>query len=268
MPFIQSPQNRNIKHLARLIAERKYRRAQHQAVLEGAHLLTAYLDAGNTPEHVFIPENRFKQPEIATLLAKLPENICTLVANNIIKKISSLNDADDIVSVFRQPENLTLPTHGDCIILERVQDAGNVGTVLRSAAASGIKTIILSEGCADAFSPKVLRAGMGAHFLLTIHERVNLIQWRKHYHDRILATALTEYNNFSLYELDLHQPSAWIFGNEGAGVSPEMLTNASATVKIPMLGATESLNIAQAATICLFEQMRQRITPANPFQAA
>ena len=116
MPLIQSPQNRNIKHLARLIAERKYRRAQHQAVLEGAHLLTAYLDAGNTPEHVFIPENRFKQPEIATLLAKLPENICTLVANNIIKKISSLNDADDIVSVFRQPENLRLPTHGDCII--------------------------------------------------------------------------------------------------------------------------------------------------------
>jgi len=74
-----------------------------------------------------------------------------------------------------------------------------------------------------------------------------------------LATALTERNNFSLYDLDLRQPSAWIFGNEGNGVSPDILAAATATVKIPMQGAVESLNIAQAATICLFEQMRQRL---------
>ena len=164
------------------------------------------------------------------------------------------------MSLIALPTSQKQPENGDCIVLDCVQDAGNVGTVLRSAAASGIHHVLLSEGCADAYSPKVLRAGMGAHFLLHIHERVNLCDWRTHYTDRVFATALTEHNNFSLYDLVLHQASAWIFGNEGAGVSPELIATADATVKIPMLGAIESLNIAQAATICLFEQMRQRLT--------
>ena len=144
-------------------------------------------------------------------------------------------------------------------MLDAVQDAGNVGTVLRSAAAAGIRHVVLGAGCADAYSPKVLRAGMGAHFALTLHERVDLRDWLAGYPHRTLATALTEHNNFSLYELDLRPPSAWIFGNEGSGVSPDILAAADATVKIPMQGAVESLNIAQAATICLFEQMRQRL---------
>ncbi|ULJ67682.1 TrmH family RNA methyltransferase [Wielerella bovis] len=257
-PIIQSPHNPQLKHLAKLLSASKHRREHQQAVLEGAHLLSAYLDAGNTPEHVYIPEYRQMQPEIRALIFRLPEHQYTIVSNNLLKKISSLNDADDIMTLIALPQTRQ-PENSDCIVLERVQDAGNVGTVLRSAAASGIKTIILSEGCADAYSPKVLRAGMGAHFLLHIHERVNLAEWRSHYPHRVLATALTEHNNFSLYDLDLRQPNAWIFGNEGAGISAETLAQANASVKIPMLGATESLNIAMAATICLFEQMRQRL---------
>lgn len=118
---------------------------------------------------------------------------------------------------------------------------------------------ILSQDSADVWSPKVLRAAMGAHFLLNIHSRVPMMQWLAEYQDTVWATALSEHNNFNLYDMNLRQPAAWVFGNEGSGVSAEVLEKVSASVKIPMLGQTESLNVAMAATICLFEQMRQRI---------
>jgi hypothetical protein len=259
MPTIQSPQNPQLKHLAKILTAAKQRREHQQAALEGAHLLAAYLDAGNTPQQVYIPEPKFRQPETAALMARLPENRITLVAPYLLQKISSLDHADDLISLIALPCPAP-PPDGDCIVLDAVQDAGNVGTVLRSAAAAGIRHVVLGAGCADAYSPKVLRAGMGAHFALTLHERVDLRDWlAAGYPHRTLATALTEHNNFSLYELDLRPPSAWIFGNEGSGVSPDILAAADATIKIPMQGAVESLNIAQAATICLFEQMRQRL---------
>ena len=258
MSTIQSPHNPQLKHLAKILTASKHRRTHQQAALEGTHLLAAYLDAGNTPQQVYIPEPKFKQPETAALIARLPENRITPVAPNLLQKISSLDHADDIISLIALPQPAP-PSSGDCIVLDAVQDAGNVGTVLRSAAAAGIRNVVLGLGCADAYSPKVLRAGMGAHFALTLHERVNLRDWLAGYPHRTLATALTERNNFSLYDLDLRPPSAWIFGNEGSGVSPDILAAADATVKIPMQGAVESLNIAQAATICLFEQMRQRL---------
>ena len=262
MPTLQSPQNPQLKHLAKILTAAKHRREHQQAALEGAHLLAAYLDAGNTPQQVYIPEPKLRQPETIALMARLPENRITPVAPHLLQKISTLDNADDIISLIALPPPAS-PTRDDCIVLDAVQDAGNVGTVLRSAAAAGIRHVVLGAGCADAYSPKVLRAGMGAHFVLTLHERVNLRDWLASYPHRTLATALTERNNFSLYDLDLRQPSAWIFGNEGNGVSPDILAAATATVKIPMQGAVESLNIAQAATICLFEQMRQRLAGAT-----
>lgn len=258
-PMIQSPQNAQLKQLHKLLHQRKHRRAQQQTVLEGFHLLEAYLNAGYLPKHVYVPVHRMQQNAYQTLLARLPQTHYTLVADTLLGKMSSLEHADDLITLIDLPHCKPLPQQGDCIILERVQDAGNVGTVLRSAAASGIQHIILSEGCADAFSPKVLRAGMGAHFLLNIHEQVDLLEWSQHYQHTILATTLTEQRPSCLYDLDLTTPNAWLFGNEGAGLSPALRQLAHTNVKIPMLGAIESLNIAQAATICLFEQMRQRL---------
>ena len=102
-------------------------------------------------------------------------------------------------------------------------------------------------------------AGMGAHFLLDIYSRVSLLQWLDTYQDKIWATALDGRNPSDLYQLDLNAPCAWVFGNEGSGVSREILEKVDGSVRIPMLGQTESLNVAMAATVCLFEQMRQRI---------
>lgn len=265
MKQIQSPQNETLKSLAKLLDSAKERHKNRLAVLEGNHLLAAFLDKNGQPEQIFVPESRLQDAETQQLLSRLPENKITLVAQSALSKISSLTHGETLTTVFRLPENALPPQSGDCVVLERVQDAGNLGTILRSAAATGISQIVLSRDCVDVWSPKVLRAAMGAHFLLQIHENVDLLAWRKNHRGRVLITALNAQSQ-SLYALNLQEnagENAWVFGNEGAGVSPELLAQADVCVHIPMLGETESLNVAMAASVCVFEQMRQRI-----FQAA
>lgn len=262
MKTITSVHNEQLKLLAKLIQSAKYRREHHATVLEGTHLLDAYLNANLLPKQVFIPTQQFHKTETQNILRRLPEHHITLVEQGALEKISQLINGEEIMTWVNLPDLGSLKTAGDCIVLENVQDSGNIGTILRSAAAAGVREIVLGKGCADVWSPKVLRSGMGAHFLLNVHERVDLAAWREQYQGRVLATALSESKHFSLYDkdLDLREATAWVFGNEGAGVSPELLAQASASVKIPMVGATESLNVAMAATVCLFEQMRQRLS--------
>ncbi|UOO83109.1 RNA methyltransferase [Uruburuella testudinis] len=259
MKHITSAQNEQLKHLAKLLSQAKARREHGQTVLEGAHLLQAYLQSGGVPEQVYIPESKAAQAETSALTAQLPADVLTLVSSAASAKITSLTEAEEIMTLIALPQPSALPQTGDCVVLERVQDPGNVGTILRSAAAAGVDEIVLSADSADVWSPKVLRAGMGAHFLLRLHARADVLQWRAGYTGSVWATALTDDNNHSLYALDLRGAAAWVFGNEGSGVSEALLSGVEGSVKIPMAGATESLNVAMAATVCLFEQMRQRL---------
>ena len=259
MKLITSAQNEQLKHLFRLLTQAKARRESGETVLEGVHLLQTYLQSGGTPKQVYLPEKKQQHPEIQEITAQLDEGLITWVGNEALSKITSLTDADDVMTWIEIPPQGDLPLSGDCVVLDRLQDPGNVGTVLRSVAASGIRQIVLSNDCVDIWSSKVLRAGMGAHFLLNIYSRVSLLQWLDAYQDKIWATALDGRNPSDLYQLDLNAPCAWVFGNEGSGVSREILEKVDGSVRIPMLGQTESLNVAMAATVCLFEQMRQRI---------
>lgn len=259
MNEITSPHNPQLKHLAKLLAQAKARREHGQTVLEGIHLLQSYLDAGGCPEHVYLPEKQWARPEIQALLPQVPPERLTLVSDHALAKITSLTEAEEVMTLIAMPSEKPLPQTADCVVLDRVQDPGNVGTVLRSAAAAGVRDIVLSGDCADVWSPKVLRAAMGAHFLLELHTRADLPQWLQAYQGRVWATALSQQNQALLYDLDLHPPAAWVFGNEGSGVSAPVLAAADAAVLIPMAGQTESLNVAMAATVCLFEQMRQRM---------
>lgn len=270
MKTIHSAQNEQLKQLNKVLNQSKTRRQLGLAALEGVHLLESFLQTGQVPLYIYIPENRFHHPEVQALINRLPENIqreyCVLVGKGLLSKITTLNQAEDIISLIKLPTlNNKLPESGDCVVLENVQDPGNIGTILRSAAAAGVKNIILGKGCADAFSPKVLRSGMGAHFLLNITEQADLQAWATQYQHPILITLLNA-NSIGLYQnLPLKTPCAWVFGNEGSGVSPDLAKCATYAVSIPMLGAVESLNVAMAATVCLFEQMRQRLeTVANP----
>ncbi len=259
MKYIASAQNESLKHLAKLLAQAKARRQHGQTVLEGVHLLDAYLHSGHSPQQVYVPEPRLAHAEVQALLACLPSAAVTVVQATALGKISSLTQADELMSLVATPSPECLPQQGDCVVLERLQDPGNVGTILRSAAAAGVRQVLCSADSVDVWSPKVLRAGMGAHFLLQLHTDVDVLAFAQGFSGKLWVTALQPDQHASLYDLDLRTPAAWVFGNEGAGVSAAVQQAASRCVLIPMSGATESLNVAMAATVCLFEQMRQRL---------
>lgn len=258
MNTIESAQNPALKHLAKLLRSARTRRESGQAVLEGAHLLSAYLQAGEQVLQVYVPASKMQQPETARLLAQLPPERVVQTAGAALQKITSLTDAEEITALIALPPAEPFDAGADCVVLERIQDPGNIGTILRSAAAAGVGQVVLSADCADAWSPKVLRASMGAHFALRLFVEPDLAAWREQCRVPLLATALRR-NSVSLYDCDLRAPAAWLFGNEGAGVSETMLAAARRLVHIPMAAQTESLNVAMAATVCLFEQMRQRL---------
>jgi RNA methyltransferase, TrmH family len=141
------------------------------------------------------------------------------------------------------------------VLLDGVQDPGNVGSILRSAAAAGIKQVYCSPGTAFCWSPKVLRAAMGAHFVLDIFENIALAPLVREAKVPVLATS--GYAAERLYGLDLRRPVAWVLGHEGQGVSAELLALASHRVAVPHAGRVESLNVAACAAVCFFEQLRQ-----------
>jgi TrmH family RNA methyltransferase len=138
---------------------------------------------------------------------------------------------------------------------ENIQDPGNLGSMLRSAAAAGCDAVFMSGGCADAWSPRVLRAAMGGHFVLTLHEHADLLGVSSRFPGTIFAASLSA--SVSLYDSRLSGKLAFAIGNEGAGLSDALLSQ-SVPVTIPMPGKVESLNAATAAAICLFEAVRQR----------
>jgi TrmH family RNA methyltransferase len=143
------------------------------------------------------------------------------------------------------------------VLLDQLQDPGNLGSILRSAAAAGMTQVFCSSGTVLAWSPKVLRAGMGAHFVLDIVENADLPSLIATSPIPVLATS--SHAQSSIYAADLSQPLAWLFGHEGQGVSQDLLDLARLRVAIPHLGQIESLNVAACAAVCLFEQMRQRL---------
>ena len=143
-----------------------------------------------------------------------------------------------------------------CLLLEDVQDPGNVGSILRSAAAAGVAQVYTSAGCAFAWSPKVLRAGQGGHFHLDIFENVDLAAWARNFHGKTVAAVAGKGD--PLFDSDLRGPVAVAIGNEGGGLSAALRAAATRQVTIPMPGGFESLNAAAAAAICLFECVRQR----------
>ncbi len=163
-----------------------------------------------------------------------------------------------VVPVVR-PAAPATTTAAFSLLLDDVQDPGNVGSMLRTAAAAGVAQVLLSKHCAFAWSPKVLRAGQGAHFLVEIHEDVDLATWAAAYRaagGEVVATVAA--GGTSLYAAPLGGRVALAIGNEGAGLTPALAALATQRVTIPMPGGMESLNAAAAAAVCLFECVRQR----------
>jgi RNA methyltransferase, TrmH family len=256
--LIRSRDNPRFKALRELAISTRERRKAGLALLDGAHLIAAYRASGGVPEQLVLSESGMANAEAVQLAAGASAQDALVLSDALFNDVAQVATPTGVVALIRTPRPGSLPGRIErCVMLENIQDAGNLGSILRSTAAAGIATVLLSHGCAFPWSPKVLRAGMGAHFNLDIYDNADLAAAVHRLAGRLICAS--GHARKSLYQADLRGPMAWVFGNEGSGVSPEMSAAAAEQVRIPMPGKTESLNVAAAAAICLFEQVRQRI---------
>ncbi|MDO4902100.1 MAG: RNA methyltransferase [bacterium] len=258
MEKITSAQNPLIKKLVRLNEKQSFRSREGLTILDGVHLCSEYFSKIGVPEICVVAENS-KSQEVSEIIEKCRSaGVKTVeITQSLFRKISPVIDGVGIVFVAKTPQSQgPIETQKETLILENIQDPGNLGTILRSAAAFGVEQIICSRGAVSAWSPKVLRAGMGAHFSLQIFEDRDLAQDIQLIDVPIFATSLEAKK--SIFEEDLSGSKAWIFGNEGKGVSKEILDLADKKVIIPHDPKVESLNVAMAASVCLSEAWRQK----------
>jgi TrmH family RNA methyltransferase len=257
MKQIQSRDNPFYKELVKLSGSARQRGKAHQTLLDGAHLLASYLDAGMQPQHVLLNASVLDDTEIAALLGRMDGVPVTQLSEKLFAGLSELKTPTGLLALIDVPvPDRPISNSHFALLLEDIQDPGNLGSMLRSAAAAGCDAVFLSPGCADAWSPKVLRAAMGGHFVLRIHELQDLPGVAKGFSGTLLAASLQAKQ--SLYDCDLRGNVGFLIGNEGAGLSAGLLKLATQDITIPMRGKVESLNAAAATAVCLFEAVRQR----------
>lgn len=255
MKLIRSRDNPFYKGLKRLAESGRERRKIGHTLLDGVHLVEAYEMACGPVETLIVAESALAGGEIA---AYVEGRESVILADALMRDLGLVDTPSGLLAVARMPvAPAAVDLEKDAILLDGVQDPGNVGTLLRTAAAAGVKQALLGPGCASAWSPKVLRAGQGAHFALAIHEDADLAAFMADYRGTTAVTCLD--GTTSLYEARWQGPLAWVFGAEGQGVRRELIAEAGLRIRIPMPGAVESLNVGAAAAVCLFEALRRRL---------
>lgn len=264
MKFITSRDNPIFRQLLKLKESARQRRTAAQTLLDGVHLIDTYNLALGPPQTLIVSESARENAEIKRLQAEQATKARTevvVLSDALFREVSLVKTPVGVMALISIPVPATIPIRrggrGEsfCVLLEAIQDPGNVGSILRSAVAAGASDIYLSDGCADVWSPKTLRAAMGAHFSICIHEQSDLVEVARAFNGRVIAASLKAKN--SLYQTRLTGPIALVFGNEGMGLSGAMLQAAGEQISIPMQGCTESLNAAAAAAVCFFERVRQ-----------
>ena len=256
MRTITSVANPRFKALLKLAHSSRERRERGLSLLDGVHLVAAYLEHMGRPQEIAVSEAGVEDPEIRALLKSMAALEPLVLGNALFRQLSTVQTPTGVLAAVSTPRPRALPAAFDsCIMLEDVQDPGNLGSILRSAAAAGVRHVFLSRGSVHAWSPRVLRAGMGAHFMLDLHEQCDLVALAGGFQGRLIATSRRA--GKSVFDCDLTGRIALLMGNEGAGLSDALLRMAHQTVEIPMPGKVESLNVAAAAAICLFERVRQ-----------
>lgn len=271
---IQSRDNAQYKLLKQWASSAQARRKAGMTLLDGVHLCEAWLQHRGVPALCVVAESALGHPEVAALVAQCESTVksnansndgaaeCIVLSDALFTPLGQVEHGVGILFAVNVPATTrsgdTPPSlQHAALLLDSVQDPGNLGTILRTAAAAGIQQIYCSPGTAAAWSPKVLRAGMGAHFVLEITEDVDLAQLIEQASVPVYATQPDAPK--TIYTADLRAPSAWLFGHEGQGVSEQLLGLATERLSVPQSAQVESLNVAASVAICLFEQRRQQI---------
>ena len=237
-------------------------RPGHMVWIEGPHLCQAWLQNGLAVRWLIIDQTRCGDPEIQAICQCVDSEHWVMLAGGLFEQLSDVKSHQGVMLMVDLPAR-ALPESfpHTVVILDAVQDPGNVGTILRICAATGVGTVIATAGTAACWSPKVLRSAQGAHSGLEIHEVRDISGWLKRYQEKsqrlpIIATTLVQ--STSLYQTHLPEHAIWMFGSEGQGVSADLLALADQCLRIDHdVQYVESLNVATAAALCLFEQRRQ-----------
>ncbi|MCU0934185.1 MAG: RNA methyltransferase [Thiobacillaceae bacterium] len=252
MKSISSRDNPLYRELRALATDRRARREAGRTLLDGPHLLEAAVQAGIPVERLVYAESALAG-ELGAWRQRLPGVPVLVLPERLLAGLTPVDTPTGLLAQIAIPRQEPVP--GGCIVLlENIQDPGNLGALLRVSAAAGMRAVHLSSGCAEVWSPKCLRGGQGAHFRLAIREGQDLTAVARDFPGTLHAAVLGAGD--SLWTLDLRGCVGFAFGNEGAGLS-EALRQACRPFTIPMAAGVESLNVAAAAAVCLFERLRQ-----------
>lgn len=256
---ITSRDNAVFKQLKKLADNKRDRSKSRQTLLDGVHLIESYWQTFGEPELLIIPEGK-SAPEAVDLMQQLADVDTTMFPTLMFAELSPVVNSTGILALVNVPGVRVPETVNFVLMLEDIQDPGNLGSMLRTAMGAGVDTVYLSKGCTDVWSPKCLRGGQGAQFYLPVVEGTDIVKVLNGFNGNSYATTLA---GESLYAHDLTKPTAFVIGNEGAGLSRETINAASYEVSIPMHEKLDSLNAAAAAAICLFERKRQLLQKAS-----
>ena len=250
IPRITSAQNALIKTFSNF----NRRKTPDQIRLDGPHLNLEYYQSSNRkPAQTLVSEKFIDDPEFKKF-ADWPDLV--QIPDSLMTKLSPSQSPSGILSIAQKPNLKSQPATDLTIILEHIQDPGNLGTMLRTANAMGPATVLLLGNCVDIWNDKCLRAGMGAQFYIACEKITDLTHWKKQFNGQLLSTQL---DGASLWKNPLPKPVALVFGNEGQGVTPSTQALCDNAIKIPMNDKAESLNVAASMAILTYEFRRQQV---------
>lgn len=254
MKRIESTQNALVKHWKKLVTTRKERERSEEFIVEGHHLVEEALKIEGSVLHIMFREDveiPFELEESSVQVIEMTKAVAA--------EISETEHPQGIFAHCKQPipSEGAYPSWKRLLLIDAVQDPGNIGTMIRTADAAGMDAVILGKGCADPFNPKTVRSGQGSHFHIPI-VKGELSDWIDHAKVgglQVIGTGLQQAQDH--FTVEATSSFALIVGNEGAGVADEFLAKADTIVKIPMYGKAESLNVAVAAGVLLYTYARR-----------
>lgn len=254
--MITSSQNTKLKLVRSLMGRARERREANAFVVEGVRLIEEAVNAGWQFQFVLYSDGLSERGK--NLIETLSEKDIEVddVAGDLLQKLSDTESPQGILAVLNNSQ-LPIPVSPNFILIpDQIRDPGNLGTLLRTAAATGVQAVFLPPETTDVFAPKIIRAGMGAHFRLSIHS----LTWEEiKTETKDMQIHLADMDGTSCWETDLRKPLALIIGGEAEGASDEAQRLASQKISIPMAGNVESLNAGVAGSVLMFEVMRQRV---------
>jgi len=261
MQVITSKDNEMIKNIKKL-KEKKYRDEENKFLVEGIKMVQEEIQENAKISKIVICEDCINDGSLEqNLLYEIAKYDCIYVSEKVFQTISDVTNPQGILAVINKENSEDAISYDEDIIvvLDGIQDPGNLGTILRTIDSVNLKQVILSEKTADPYNPKVVRSTMGAIYRVNMIRSKDVLEtlknMRKQKYD-IVATSLQ--TNESIYDIE-YKKKVIVIGNEANGVSKEVLDLANKKVKIPMLGKTESLNAAVATGIILYEYVRKKI---------